>query len=99
MSSDHRSSGLFLVTGFASVQAQRTLAAPLAMWLVLQLPASAATIVVDGQTTDPPGTCDLVEAIENANDDFATNPDCTAGSPSKPICRKKNLQQHASRGG
>jgi hypothetical protein len=35
--------------------------------------------VVDGQTDDAPGTCDLVEAIENANDDAQTNVDCAAG--------------------
>ncbi len=49
--------------------------------LVLPHPVVPATITVDGQTGDPPGTsCDLVEAIENAEDDAATNPDCAAGS-------------------
>jgi len=42
--------------------------------------ALAVTITVDGQTGDAPGTCDLVEAIENAETDSAVNVDCAAGS-------------------
>jgi hypothetical protein len=53
--------------------------------LILPQPVAPATIVVNGQTDDPPGTCDLVEAIENANNDAATNSDCTAGSGADTI--------------
>ncbi len=48
--------------------------------MVLPLPALPATITVDGQTGDPPGTCDLVEAIENAENDDGANADCATGS-------------------
>ena len=63
-----------------------TLTARLLLALLIVLPQSVlpATITVDGQTGDPPGTsCDLVEAIENANDTTTgqPNPDCTAGNP------------------
>ena len=51
---------------------RRGLALPLALWLVLQLPASAADITVDG-------SCTLVDAITAANTDMATG-NCPAGS-------------------
>ena len=50
------------------------------------LVAFAATITVDAATDntlaalDGNGTCSLREAIQNANDDAATYPDCSAGS-------------------
>ena len=55
------------------------LAVPLALWLVLQIPASAANITVTGN-------CDLVEAIQNANDSGNGQPnlDCAAGDPAGP---------------
>lgn len=50
-------------------------------------PARAASIVVntnaDNTTTD--GLCTLREAIANANNDAATNPDCSAGSGTDTI--------------
>ena len=51
------------------------------LWIVLPHVLVAATLTVDGQTGDPPGTCDLVEAIENANSDLDTNTDCTGVGP------------------
>jgi hypothetical protein len=51
---------------------RRRLALPLALWLVLQLPASAADITVGGG-------CTLVEAIKAANTDTASG-GCPAGS-------------------
>jgi hypothetical protein len=48
----------------------------LAILMVLPQPLVPATITVNGQTGGPPGTCDLVEAIENANNDADTNVDC-----------------------
>lgn len=47
----------------------------------------AATITVDNGTSTvaSDGECSLREAIENANDDAATNSDCTAGSGTDTI--------------
>ncbi len=49
----------------------------LSLLLLLPQPLVPATLTVNGQTgDDAPGICDLVEAIENANDDDDTNPHC-----------------------
>ncbi len=52
-------------------QARRALL--LAVWLVIQMPSSAAVIPVTA-------SCELAEAIDNANDDAATHADCPAGA-------------------
>jgi hypothetical protein len=54
--------------------------------VVASRPAMSAVITVDGQPDDlTPGICDLAEAIENANDDGATNADCEAGAGADEI--------------
>ena len=42
--------------------------------------ASTITVTTTADDTTPDGACSLREAIGNANDDAATNPDCAAGS-------------------
>ena len=54
-----------------------------ALLLIGSLPAHAATIAVTTNIDVAPavdGRCTLREAITNANDNLATNPDCTAGA-------------------
>jgi hypothetical protein len=56
-----------------SDRGRRRLVLPLALWLVLQLPAAAADITVGGN-------CTLVDAITAANTDTAIQDGCPAGS-------------------
>ena len=67
--------------------------------VLLPRPAVPATITVDGQTSDPPGTCDLVEAIENAENDSATNADCDAGAGDDEIVLTLDVVLTASEDG
>lgn len=56
-------------------------------------PVTPASIVVDGAdgTDADDGICTLVEAIENANNDAATNVDCAAGSGADDITLTTNV--------
>lgn len=67
--------------------------------VLLPHPVVPAVITVDGQTGDPPGTCDLVEAIQNAEDDFATNADCDAGVGDDEIVLTEDVVLTASENG
>jgi hypothetical protein len=67
--------------------------------IVLPHPVVPATITVDGQTGDDPGTCDLVEAIQNAEDDAQTHVDCLAGSGDDEIVLTENVVLTASEDG
>jgi hypothetical protein len=63
-----------------------------ALLLALAPGAEAATITVTTNIptiNDSDGKCSLNEAIENANDDAATHPDCTAGSGADMIVLPK----------
>lgn len=74
---------------------QRTLATSLAgaaLLLALAQGAQAATITVttnNPNIDDGDGKCSLIEAIVNANDDFATHPDCAAGNGADTIVLPK----------
>jgi len=66
----------------------------LALWLVLTSPATAeaATIVVNSSGEDldgtpPNGQCTLLEALNNANNNFQRHPDCVAGEGGGTIDR------------